>query len=563
VVVNGGTGGGGTGGLTLSTSSLTFGATSGNSQTLSVSATNATTFTASTPSSGCGWLSLSPSGSLTTPQNISVTVSPSGLNPGQSYNCNISLASSSGTQTVGVSYTVPTGPSGNVTSDKASLTFTTQVGVTPTAQTIHITSTSGSAGVGFAVTTPNTSWLTVSPTTGTTPADISVNVNPTGLTAGAYSGAVVVTPVGGNAVQIPVTLQVTTATTVSASPTSLTFSYIAGSNNPASQSISVTGTGQNLPFSATVTSGSDWLSVSPANGTAPGTVVASVNPGNLTPNQTYNGQIVIAGTGGSTGSTTINVSLAVTAPLPTVSSVVNAASSNTGPISAGEIITIFGTALGPVTPVSAPGSGQDPFPTTLAKVQVTVGGYLAPLTYVSNGQINAVVPYEISRPFIANPTVLVRFNNIASNGVVLPQVAAAPGIFTTGGGTGQGAILNQNGSVNSAASPANKGDVIVLYMTGEGQTNPAGVTGKITTVSATPPLTPQPVSGAVSVTIDGIPANVQFYGEAPGLISGAMQINVVVPQGVTSGNPRIIVKIGDASSQLTATGQGAVTVAVR
>ena len=55
----------------------------------------------------------------------------------------------------------------------------------------------------------------------------------------------------------------------------------------------------------------------------------------------------------------------------------------------------------------------------------------------------------------------------------------------------------------------------------------------------------------------------QFYGEAPGLISGAMQINVMVPPGAASGNDRIVVKVGDASSQLTAAGQGAVTVAVR
>jgi len=364
-------------------------------------------------------------------------------------------------------------------------------------------------------------------------------------------------------VQIPVSLTVTAATTVSATPTTLTFSHIAGSATPATQAISVTGTGSNLPFSAQVTSGNDWLSVSPATGTAPGTVTVSVNPANLTPNQTYNGQIVIAGTGTATGSTTINVTLSVTAPLPTITRVVNAASSNSGPIAAGEIISIFGTALGPATPVSAPGTGATPFPTTLGNVQVTVGGYLAPLTYVSSGQLNAVVPYEISRPFLANPTILVRYLNVASNGITLPQVAAAPGIFTTGGGAGQGAILNQNQSVNSASNPATKGEVIVLYVTGEGQTNPPGVTGKITTTSATAPLTPQPVSGAVTVTIDGIPAQVTFYGEAPGLISGAMQINVVVPQGAGSGNPRIIVKVGDATSQLTSTGQGAVTVAVR
>jgi uncharacterized protein (TIGR03437 family) len=379
---------------------------------------------------------------------------------------------------------------------------------------------------------------------------------------GAYTGSILITPSGGNPVQLPVSLTVSAATTVSATPTTLTFSYISGSNNPPTQAISVTGTGANLPFSAQVTSGADWLSVSPATGTAPGTVTVSVKPGSLTPNQTYTGTIVIAGSGAATGSTTINVSLSVTAPLPTITSVTNGASFNTGAIAAGEVITIFGTGMGPST-IQSVGSGVTQFPTTLGGVQVTVGGYLAPLIYVRNDQIAAIVPYEISRPFIANPTVLVRYLNQGSNGLTVSQAPAAPGIFTAGGGTGQGAILNQNLSVNSAGNPANKGEVIVLYVTGEGQTNPAGITGKVTTTSPTPPLTPQPVSGAVTVTIDGLPAAVQFYGEAPGLVAGVMQVNAVVPQGASSGDAKVVVKVGDAPSQLNAQGQGAVTVAVR
>jgi len=446
------------------------------------------------------------------------------------------------------------------------LTFTTQAGVTPATQTLVITSAPGASPVTVSVSANSNGWLSVNPSTGATPLTVTVGVNPAGLTPTSYNGSVNVTPNGGNTITVPVSLNVSAATQVSAVTTPLAFSYVAGTTNPATKTIAVTGTGASLPFSAQVTSGSEWLTVTPTTGTTSATVGAAtnltvgVNPGTLTPNQTYNGTIVVAGTGSATGSSTINVSLAITAPLPTITGVTNGASFNTGGIAAGEIITIFGTAMGPST-IQAPPAGT--FPTIVSGVQVTVGGYLAPLIYVRNDQIAAIVPYEISRPFIATPTVIVRYLNQGSNGVNVNQVAAAPGIFTTGGGTGQGAILNQNLQPNSAGNPATKGEVVVLYVTGEGQTNPAGVTGKITTVASTAPITPQPVSGNVGVTIDGIPANVQFYGEAPGLVSGVMQINVVVPLGARSGDVPVVVKVGDASSQLTAQGTGAATVNLR
>src|SRR5207248_8460285 len=100
-----------------------------------------------------------------------------------------------------------------------------------------------------------------------------------------------------------VSLQVTAATVVSASPTTLSFSFTAGSSNPAAQSISVTGSTTGLPFTAAVTSGSDWLSVTPTSGQTNATLSVSVNPGALAANQTYNGTIVVSGSGTSTGST--------------------------------------------------------------------------------------------------------------------------------------------------------------------------------------------------------------------------------------------------------------------
>jgi uncharacterized protein (TIGR03437 family) len=403
-------------------------------------------------------------------------------------------------------------------------------------------------------------WLTVSPTGGTansTGATLNVSVNATGLTTGARSGQIFITPNGGTTVPIMVSLSVVPPTAVSATPASMSFEYIAGNANPAAQQISVTGTGSNLGFTANVTSGAEWLSVSAASGTAPASLDVRVNPGSLSPG-TYTGTIVVAGSGGATGSTTTTVTLKVTAPLPTINRVTNGASFNTGAISAGEIITLFGVAMGPGTIQGATPTNNQ-YPTTLGGVQVTVGGYPAPLIYVRGDQIAAIVPYEINRPFLANATVVVRYLGQTSNGVTLSQVGAAPGIFTTGGGTGQGAILNSNLSVNSAGNPATKGDVVVLYVTGEGVTNPAGVTGRITTSAPYP----QPVSGIVTVTIDGQPATVEFYGEAPGLVAGVMQVNVRIPAGVSSGSVPVVVRVGDASSQLTAAGIGAVTVAVR
>jgi uncharacterized protein (TIGR03437 family) len=365
-----------------------------------------------------------------------------------------------------------------------------------------------------------------------------------------------------------VSFTVSPAATVSASPTSLTFSYTAGSGIiPTAQTINVSGNGQSLNFSAIAVSSGNWCQASPANGTTPasGTMPVTVSLGNLdnlAANQTYTCTITVAGTSGASGSTTITATLTVTAPLPTIIKVTNAASFNTGSIAAGEIITIFGTGIGPSTGVSAtPANGQYPTSAGLAGVQVLVAGYPAAMIYASATQVSAVVPYEINKPvFLQSVNVQVKYLGQASNGVVLTQVAAAPGIFTANSsGSGPGAILNGNSTVNMASNPASPGSTVVLYVTGEGQTIPAGVTGKLT--SGTAPFT-VPVQ-APTVTINGLPAQVSFYAEAPTLIAGLLQINVVIPPSAGTGDLPVVVSIGGNSSQLTAAGIGAVTVSVR
>jgi uncharacterized protein (TIGR03437 family) len=198
--------------------------------------------------------------------------------------------------------------------------------------------------------------------------------------------------------------------------------------------------------------------------------------------------------------------------------------------------------------------------TSIGGVQVTVNGFNCPMIYASASQVSAVVPYEAKA--YATATVLVKYLGQGSNGVPMTVATTVPGLFTINtSGTGQGAILNSDLSVNSAANPVNpaaRGDVVVIYMTGEGETAPNGVTGKVTTVDLTPghPLTPAPLL-PVSVTIGGQPAQWTFAGEAPGFVSGVLQLNVVVPTNIAAGNQPIVVTIGGNPSQ-----QG-VTVSVK
>jgi uncharacterized protein (TIGR03437 family) len=193
--------------------------------------------------------------------------------------------------------------------------------------------------------------------------------------------------------------------------------------------------------------------------------------------------------------------------------------------------------------------------TSLGGVQVLINGTPCPITFASALQVNAVVPYEV-KGFV-NATVLVNFLGQRSNGVTVSVATTVPGLFTqNASGTGPGAIQNSNITTNSPGNPAARGDVVVVYLTGEGETSPFGVTGKVTTVASAPPLTPSPLL-PVSVTIGGQPAQWTFAGEAPSLVSSVLQVNVVVPTNIAPGDQSIVVTVGGNQSQ-----QG-VTVSVK
>src|SRR2546429_560493 len=82
----------------------------------------------------------------------------------------------------------------------------------------------------------------------------------------------------------------TTVSTLTVTPTTLSFNYQIGSAVPGAQSVSVTASPAALSFTAS-TSGGTWLSAAPMNGTTPGTVSVTVNPASLTRSEEHTSEL--------------------------------------------------------------------------------------------------------------------------------------------------------------------------------------------------------------------------------------------------------------------------------
>jgi uncharacterized protein (TIGR03437 family) len=550
--------------IVASPQSLTFNSAGGVNvpiQNISLTSTDSTPVSFSVSagtSAGGNWLLVGPL-SGTTPSNLNVGVNPVGLSPG-TYNGSVTItapAAPNSPQTVAVSLTITSTIS--IAVAPASLSFSQVAGgQPPAAQTLAVSSSGGALGFTATASTNNGGgWLSVAPAGGTTPSSLTVSANGLGLSPGTYTGSVtIVATAAGNSPQtIPVTLVVTGQQALFVSPAGLTFNFQIGGSAPPAQTVSVSAAGgANLNFTAAAatTTGVNWLSVTPATGATPASLSVSVNPTGLQAG-TYSGSITINSPSSANGAQTVNVTLAVTAappPSPVIISVVNAASFAPTAAAPGEVITIFGSGIGPATPAGGHITSGT-LDNLVGGTQVLFDGIPAPLLYVSSTQINAVVPYEIEGRFSTQLQVAVQ--GTLSAPVSLRVVDTAPGIFTVNAtGSGQGAILNQNFSLNGPANPAARASVVMIYATGEGQTNPLGVDGLITGNLLRHPRQ------AVSVTIGGQPADVVYAGSAPGFVSGALQVNARIPNGVAPGSAvPVVLTIGNASSQ------AGVTIAVQ
>jgi uncharacterized protein (TIGR03437 family) len=185
--------------------------------------------------------------------------------------------------------------------------------------------------------------------------------------------------------------------------------------------------------------------------------------------------------------------------------------------------------------------------TQLAGSSVSIGGTAAYLTYAQDGQINLLVPFNVSG--LGSTTIQVEYNGVKGNTVTVPVIASSPGIFTQSYGPGQVWLANQDSTFNSSSNPAPRNTYVAFWLTGQGLVNTTLADG----TQPTGPTYPSPML-PVSVSLGGVQvpaANVVFAGL---VYSGEVQINLLIPANVPTGSAvPLVVTIGGVSSRTDAT----------
>jgi minor extracellular serine protease Vpr len=285
---------------------------------------------------------------------------------------------------------------------------------------------------------------------------------------------------------------------------------------------------------------SDVSSTTDNYGYAYATVTIGTQTGNYTVHATGGGQSYdFSGT--VIAQPTINVQNGVVG-------VANAAAANVGtPIAPGSYAAIYGVNLaafpmanylGTMLPLSlnnitvsfdAPATGSLP--------AISVPGYLS---YVSPGQVNAFVPFDLEG--YSSVQVKVTANEFDYGSLVTAQLANyTPAFFETA--PGQAAALDSNYQVITSSHPAVRGQYVSLYLNGLGPVNNQPGAGIPASASPLSNTTTTPV-----VTIGGQNSPVVFSGLAPGYV-GLYQVNVTVPANISSGNQPITISIGGQTSK--------------
>jgi uncharacterized protein (TIGR03437 family) len=245
----------------------------------------------------------------------------------------------------------------------------------------------------------------------------------------------------------------------------------------------------------------------------------------------------------TSGFTVLPWNYAASVAPPQIASVVSAADSKS-PAAPGGLITVYGANLSPTNQATS----QIPVPTALANSCITVNGQPIPLIFVSPSQVNAQMPFQA----VGAETVVVHTPGGTSDNFNLTVQPNSPAVFLSGVAGPQTnlptIIRLANGLLATDSNPIHPGDSLVIYLTGLGQTNPAGTTGY--------PAPGNPLSNALTatnVTLGGMSLPLTYAGLAPGEV-GVNQINLNVPGGVPT---------GIAMPLTIKQGAGSVTVSVR
>lgn len=540
--------------LTPSPASLSFtwvtGGTLPVAQTVSVKAgsSKAAYSTAIAPG-GTQWITITPD-TGTLPASMSVLVNPSGL-PIGTYVASIQFSATGFSSTLAIPITLTVEPAlPTLQLSATTLSFATPPNP-PATQTLTLSTTGGP--VPFTASAGNSAWLSVSPTSGVVlpgfPVSLTVGVNSNGFdpNSTAYSGKITIVATGvpaNNATQTVAVAMLVNALT----PTITSLYPSAALVGSAALTVTVTGTGFYKGTTAIAASSPTPLKTTFVNAT---TLVAVLPASDLASAGSINVQAVNPAPGGNSSAAVFTVSAT-----PVVEAIVSAASyAAGGGVSPGEFVTLFGTGIGPATPAGM--SVISGYATlVLQGVSVAIDGQNAAMIYVSANQLTVQVPYTVT---IGSGKAVVVNNNGTIASTTVTTVDTAPGLFTlAGNGLGQCAALTYSMSsgtfsVNGTTSPLMIGDIVVLYLTGEGiyDLAPSPATGYIIPVNQNPlpQLSPPP-----AVTIGGAAATVQYAGPVAGGLLGLLQINAVVPAAATTGNAvPVSITIGTGTTQAGAT----------
>ncbi|MCC6539493.1 MAG: hypothetical protein IT162_18215 [Bryobacterales bacterium] len=487
--------------------------------TLAVAGTAGTSFTATL--TGGGWLTLSAvSGTL--PASIKVLANPTSLTAG-TYSASIALVTagaSAQSLTVPVTLTI-TQPPPSLSVSGTSFAAEYARGQSPPAPLGLTVATSGTP-LAFTASAAGAAWLTVSPRSGLAfpafPASLTMVANPVGLAPGIYKATLTVTaPQSANKTQtVSVTFSVGPGI-----PTIQSVWPVKLVEGAASTTVTLSGSNfySGTVFKAgTVVLASSTLGDNAATAVLPAALLASAGTLTLT-----------AANPGALGGESPASGFTVAPATPVLAAAVHGASFRDGPIAPGQLVTLFGTRLGPdvITSFDPPLPGL-PIASTLAGTTVYFDSTPAPVIFTSARQVAVVAPYNLAGKPSVN--ISVDYRGVASESVRRTVAAAVPALFTANGsGLGQVAAFNVDDTtgalaINNDGTPALRGSVVVLYATGDGL---AGQDGQIVTraASAVPP--------GWSVQIGGANATVLYAGPVVGLVSGITQINARVPTTAT------------------------------
>lgn len=392
----------------------------------------------------------------------------------------------------------------SITVNPGTLTFDLTTGSSPSTQTVDFATNPP----GMVQVHSDATWMTLGDGNGDflsqvvlpSPGTLAVRVNPAGLSPGRYTAQVELTGAG-LTTAVAVVLDVRGPASLVASPSSLTFSSIVGQPAPASQTTQVTSGG--APANITATASASWISVTAGSQATPSTLTVSVNPANMAAG-TYTGSVQVTAAGAAGGQLTIPVTLKI-APALSIDAggIVNDASFLPGPGAPNTIMALFGKVACPATPT------------------ILVDGIAVEVLGATATQVNFTLPASIAGQ--TSVQVQVNCGELTSEPAQLSIAPVNPAIFSQSQtGTGQGAVLNQNYTVNGSENPAAPGSYLAIYGTGFGT---YGATANGLT----------PLTQTVTAFVGDVPAQVQFAGHAPGYTLGLQQVNILIPNGAPSG----------------------------